>query len=141
MLTYLPSQIQWLSASGVLTDIAGALILSRSFILSKPEELASQQEARWVGNPNFLKALSEQTVDAHWGGSMLAVGFALQFLSNIGVATSVTGFCVVLVLLLASVAIYLVRRSNNVKATYFSAVDKMAVNDAGKQSMRDLYPS
>ena len=93
MLTYSASQIQLLSAGGVLTDIAGALILSRSFILSKPEELAAQQKARYVGNPNFLKALSEQAVDAHWGGSLLAIGFILQLLSNVGLATSVIGFC------------------------------------------------
>jgi hypothetical protein len=141
MLAYSVSQIQLLSGVGVLTDIAGALILSRSFILSKSKELAAQQSPRYAGNPSFLKALSEQAVDAHWGGSLLAIGFVLQFLSNMGLATSVGGFCVALVLLVLVVIFYWMLRTRRVKATYLAAVDKMDGSSEDKQVMRDLYPS
>jgi hypothetical protein len=141
MLSYNPSQIQWLSAAGVWIDIAGALILSRSFIWSKPEDLASQQNPRWVGNPELLKALSEQTVDGHWGGAMLSAGFFLQFSSNIGLTTPVAGFFAISVFSILLVGVYLFRRSRSVKATYVSAVNKMKLTDEQKKTMRDLYPT
>src|SRR5882724_13529742 len=120
MIIHNMSQVQWLAAIGVLVDIVGALILSRSFIWSKPHDLAAQQQARWVGNPDFLKALSEQTVDAHWGGGMLAVGFVLQLCSNVGFAIDIRVFLALVIVLVLCLFGYLWFRSVQVKAVYMA---------------------
>jgi hypothetical protein len=139
VISFVVSQLQLLAAAGVITDIVGAIILSRALVFSRPADLLRQQQPRYCGNPDLLKALSEQGYDARYGGSLLLAGFVLQLLGNLGIQVSLGVFWFILLALMAAIAAYLAIRTRSVRSLYMAAVD-YEVDESDREALKGLYP-
>lgn len=139
MISVSQAQANLLAFGGLAFDIIGALILSRALMWARPQALAKQTEARWVGNPDLLRALCEQTTDAVWGSIFLTLGFALQALSSLGINIELTILAALGGLLIVAVSTYLGTRKLSIKSRYMRAVEALNGDADDKEAMRRLF--
>jgi hypothetical protein len=141
MISIDPTQAQYLAVLGLVYDIAGALMLSRALIWSRPEDLAKQQDVRWFGNSALLRELCKQTTDSQWGAFFLAFGFAIQAMSALGIKTHAIIIGLLGLAFIGLLLLYACRRDSLVRARYMAAVERMSGDDEDKRLMKEAYGS
>ncbi len=79
---------------GLALDVAGALVLAKSFMLKDPQDAYYEGLPVFGGNNGLLKSALLQRGEARVGGSLLVVGFVLQMWGNLhgGIAASEPGW-------------------------------------------------
>jgi drug/metabolite transporter (DMT)-like permease len=141
MITFDNQQVSWLGLTGVIFDIAGAIILSRSFIWARPRDIGNQAIGlSWVGNTGLLKALAEQKIDARWGAGLLVAGFILQAASSAGLKLQHPWEVAPGALLVVAVIVYMLRRDHFVRKVYdnsTAAADDVSIED--QRIIRDSF--
>lgn len=83
-----PTKASYLSASGLLWDLAGAWYLAKAFIFSKDDAIRAQSGTYYDLSVPVLRALCEQRLEAKFGVIHLFIGFGMQFLSAVGLTAS-----------------------------------------------------
>jgi hypothetical protein len=69
--------------TGLVFDIAGAVILAKGFMFKKPKVAFYESRTMFGGNPHVLKSALLQRAEAWVGGAFLAFGFILQMWGNL----------------------------------------------------------
>jgi hypothetical protein len=79
---------------GLALDIAGALLLAKSFMLKDPQDAYYEGLPVYGGNHSLLKSALLQRGEARVGGGLLVVGFVLQIWGNLhgGIAATEPGW-------------------------------------------------
>lgn len=97
--------LNW-SVVGLLYDIVGAIFLVVAIFNNSPAKIAHQASTFWDSSPVAVRALSEQTIDARTGLSILITGFVFQIFGQWSLNGNVYLFVGLLILLSVVVILY-----------------------------------
>ena len=106
-IAYSTSGVNFLSVIGNAFDIAGAILLARSLVLVRANEMLNQSASGYGGGSlSLLKMFAEQKVDGEFGLGLLVAGFAIQGAAGLGLKSTAphvlaVGVAALLVLLVA----------------------------------------
>lgn len=133
-MTFTTMQISWLWFDGAWYDIAGAVLLARSFLAVAPARLIAQSSSGYGGfSTHLLRMFCEQKIDAQLAGVFLVLGFLMQAMAalgmNIGVHWLVLAF---LAPLPAGLAVYVAMRRRITRTYMRKALRTTSHLDSGR---------
>lgn len=86
-MVFAAAQISWPWFIGAWYDVAGAILLARSFLAATSNQLLAQSSSGYGGfSVYLLRTLCEQKVDARFAVVLLVVGFLLQALAAMSIS-------------------------------------------------------
>lgn len=104
------------TASGLLFDLAGVILLGFAFFFKTLESIKQESQVNYYGcNPHIVRNIIASKLDGMTGTLLLAIGFVLQFLGVLKISNScfVVGSYIFLLLFLVS---------------YFAGIRQKAIN-------------
>lgn len=97
--------------TGLVHDVAGAIILVRAIAFANDKIINAQAGTYYGGNNALLRALCEQRYDARWGLALIVIGFLWQIAAQL-ISSAAYIFEISLISLVAGPISYFAYRAN-----------------------------